>query len=264
MRLLLTNDDGVHSPGIHAIATALHDEGHDVTVVAPDSEHSGWSAGVGTLVEGAEIDVHDYTIDGAHHIPAWAVSGPPALCVLVAMLETFGPRPDLVISGINDGTNAGRGVLQSGTVGGAMIAQTFGVSGLAVSQKVTDEPMQWETGAAVTVAAVDWLVAAPRKTVINVNVPNRPLADLAGVRWARLAAFGTTSTGLQGSVPGTLKVRVTNRDVQLKPDTDTHLIDEGYVTVTGLLGYRAEADDSGPAADAISQALGRRGLRISP
>ncbi len=255
MRLLLTNDDGVHSPGIHAIAIALHDAGHDVTVVGPASEHSGWGAGVGTLVDGVEVHVDTYEIPGASHIAAWSVSGPPALCVLVGMLGTFGERPELVVSGINDGTNAGRGVLQSGTVGGAMIGQTFGVSGLAMSQHVTEEPMRWETGAAVTVAAVDWLGSAPPKTVLNVNVPNVAVEDLAGVRWARLAAFGTSSTGFVGEIPGTLTVKTTPRDVQLKPDTDTHLVDEGYVTVTGLIGFRAESDVAGEAAPAIEAAL---------
>lgn len=254
-RLLLTNDDGVHSPGIHAMAVALRDAGHEVVVVAPSGERSGWGAGVGTLLDGVEVEVTAHQVPDADDIVTWAVDGPPAFCVLTAMLETYGPRPDLVVSGINDGTNCGRGVLQSGTVGGALIAQNFGLSAMAISQKVTDEPMKWATGAAVSVAAVDWLLGAPRKTVINVNVPNLELGDLAGVRWARLAAFGTTSTSLEGAVPGTLTVRVTPRDVQLKPDTDTALVDMGYVTVTGLTGIRAESEDSGPAAAAMEAAL---------
>jgi len=253
--VLLTNDDGVQSPGIHAMAVALRDAGHDVMIVAPSGERSGWGAGVGTLLDDVEVEVSAHQVPDADDIVTWALDGPPALCVLAAMLGTFGPRPELVASGINDGTNCGRGVLQSGTVGGALIAQNFGLSALAISQKVTDGPMLWDTSAAVSVAAIDWLVDAPRKTVLNVNVPNVALADLLGVRWGRLAAFGTTTTSLEGSVPGTLTVRITPRDVDLKPDTDTALVDAGYVAVTGLSGIRAESEDSGSAPSFMESAL---------
>lgn len=255
-RLLLTNDDGVASPGIHAIAIALHDAGHDVVVAAPTDERSGWGAGVGYLVDGTEFDVHRHEIPGAPHIEAWGVEGPPAFCVLTGMLETFGPRPDLVISGSNLGVNCGRGVLQSGTVGGAMIAQNFGLSGLAVSQVHDDGPMIWDTSGAVTVAAVAWLLEAPRKTILNVNVPNRPVEELAGVRWARLAAFGSSNTAVEGAAPGRMRVRVTPREVELAPDTDTHQVDEGFVTITGLVGFRHEAEVSPEAAEIIGHTLG--------
>lgn len=237
------------------MAVALRDSGHDVQIVAPSAEHSGWGAGVGTLLDGVEIEVTTHPVPDADDIETWALDGPPALCVLTAMLGVFGDRPDLVVSGINDGTNCGRGVLQSGTVGAALIAQNFGLSALAISQKDTDTAMRWETGARVAVAAVSWLGDAPRKTVLNVNVPNIAAEEIAGVRWARLAAFGTTNTGMEGSVPGTLTVRITPREVTLKPDTDTALVDDGFVTVTGLTGIRAESDDSGAAAEAIEAAL---------
>lgn len=257
MRLLLTNDDGVHSPGIHALAVALHGAGHDVVVAAPSDERSGWGAGVGTLLDGVAIEVQTHAIPDAEGIPTWGVEGPPALCVLTAMLEVFGPRPDMVVSGINLGTNCGRGVLQSGTVGGALIAQSFGFSALAISQQhVPGDPMRWESAAQVAVAAVGWLAGAPRRTVLNVNVPNRPIDGLAGVTWARLAAFGTTTTAMVGDVPGTLLVTVTPRDVALKPDTDTALVDEGWVTVTGLTGIQAESELSGEAAPAMAASLG--------
>lgn len=254
-RLLLTNDDGVDSPGIHAIATALHDAGHEVVVAAPLDERSGWGAGVGYMVDGHEFDVERRETPGRPGIETWGVEGPPAFCVLTAMLETFGPRPDLVVSGSNIGTNLGRGVLQSGTVGGAMIAQNFGLSAMAVSQVYDGGDVLWETSGAVTVAAVEWLLEAPRKTVLNINVPNKPVAELAGVRWGRLAAFGSTSTAIKGDAPGRMTVAVTGREVQLKPDTDTHQVDEGYVTVTGLIGFRHEDDVSPAAAPAIATHL---------
>jgi 5'-nucleotidase len=255
-RLLLTNDDGVQSPGIHAIAIALRDAGHDVVVAAPLDDRSGWGAGVGYMVDGTEFDVVRGEIPGAPDIETWGVQGPPAFCVLVAMLETFGARPDLVVSGSNVGLNSGRGVLQSGTVGAAMIAQNFGISAVAISQVSDDGVVLWDTSGDVITVAVDWLLDAPRKTVLNLNVPNMPTAELAGVRWARLAAFGNNNTDVEGEAPGTMRVVVTPRDVQLKPDTDTHQVAEGYVTVTGLVGFRHEDEVSPGAVDAMHSALG--------
>lgn len=254
-RLLLTNDDGVHSPGIHATAIALRDAGHDVVVAAPNDERSGWGAGVGYMVDGLEFDVVRYEIPGAPDIEAWGIEGPPAFCVLVAMLDAIGQRPDLVVSGSNIGVNCGRGVLQSGTVGGAMIAQTFGLSAVALSQVHDGGPVLWETSGAVAVSAVDWLLDAPRKTVININIPNRPVADLEGVRWARLAAFGATNTAVEAGSPGKMRLKMTPREVQLKPDTDTHLVDEGFVTVTGLVGFRHEDEVSAASAPSMETSL---------
>ncbi len=107
----------------------------------------------------------------------------------------------------------------------------------------------------MTVATVEWLLGAPRKTVVNVNVPNRPVGQLEGVRWARLAAFGNTTTAVAGEAPGKMRIVMTPRDVQLKPDTDTHQVDEGYVTITGLVGFRHEDDVSPAAVDAIAARL---------
>ena len=101
-RIVLTNDDGVSSSGIHALAIALDQEGHDIAVVAPSGERSGWGAGVGTLDDGAEFAVEQYKIPEYEHIKAWGLDGPPAFCVLSAMLGRFGKPPELVISGSND------------------------------------------------------------------------------------------------------------------------------------------------------------------
>tara|TARA_Y100000996_G_scaffold128976_1_gene97863 strand:- start:568 stop:1344 length:777 start_codon:yes stop_codon:yes gene_type:complete len=239
-RIVLTNDDGVSSSGIHALAIALDQEGHDIAVVAPSGERSGWGAGVGTLDDGAEFAVEQYKIPEYEHIKAWGLDGPPAFCVLSAMLGRFGEPPELVISGSNDGANCGRGILHSGTVGAAMIAQNFGISGIAVSQKRNGEPMLWETSGEVTVAAVQQVLELPRKTVWNINIPNERTDSLRGVRWGRIAAFGTTKTSLEESRPGVLRIKVTPRDVELSPDTDTALVDAGYVSITGLIGFRTD------------------------
>ena len=255
-KIILTNDDGVFSPGLHALAVALDKAGYEIIVAAPSSERSGWGAGVGTLDNGVEFEIQQYIIPDAPHIKAWGIDGPPAFCVLTAMLGTFGEPPELVISGSNDGANCGRGILHSGTIGAAMIAQNFGISAIAISQRRSNSTMLWETSGAVAVAASEWILGAPRKTVININVPNKPIKEIRGVQRGRIAAFGTTKTSLKGEVPGKVKIVVTDRDVELKPDKDTALVDGGFVTITSLVGFRSETKASDGAPEAIQALLG--------
>ncbi len=137
MKVLVTNDDGVGSPGLHALARALVDDGHDVIVVAPDREMSGSAAAIGQVHVEEGIDAERVDLPRLDGVPAYAVAGPPGLCVLTARLGGFGEAPDLVVSGINPGCNTGRAVLHSGTVGAALTAAKFGCRGLAVSIDVS-------------------------------------------------------------------------------------------------------------------------------
>jgi 5'-nucleotidase len=132
-RILVTNDDGVESAGLHALVRALVDGGRDVMVVAPARDMSGSGAAIGRIHLDERIDAEQVELPGLAGVPAYAVDGPPGLCVLAARLGGFGHRPELVVSGINPGCNTGRAVLHSGTVGGALTAANFGGRGLAVS-----------------------------------------------------------------------------------------------------------------------------------
>ncbi|HEX9259994.1 MAG TPA: 5'/3'-nucleotidase SurE [Acidimicrobiales bacterium] len=238
-RILVTNDDGVDQPGIAALAVALHDAGHDVVVVAPMHERSGSGAAIGHLADGATIDVVAHQMAEAGHLVAYGVDGPPALCSLLGFFEVFGPKPELVLSGINPGANTGRGLLHSGTVGAVLTAADLGISGAAVSvDAVRGESLRFDTAAQVAVAVVDWLGELPRKTALNVNVPACSIDEVRGVRWGRIAAFGPFATSVVGEVPGTLTVQITPREVELKPDTDTALVHAGYVAVTALVTPR--------------------------
>jgi 5'-nucleotidase len=136
-RVLVTNDDGVASPGLHALARALVDDGHEVIVVAPDREMSGSAAAIGQVHIDQGIDAERIELPGLDGVPAYALAGPPGLCVLTARLGGFGDPPELVVSGINPGCNTGRAVLHSGTVGAALTAANFGCRGLAVSIDVS-------------------------------------------------------------------------------------------------------------------------------
>ena len=142
MRILVTNDDGIDSIGLHVLARKMQ-ELAEVVVVAPDDEYSGSSAAFGSLLQ-IRPEVHKKQVDGIEE--AWAVTGPPALCVLFARLGIVGDF-DLVVAGINPGANVGRSVYHSGTVGACTTARTGGISGVAVSQEVDSwgiEGQGWE------------------------------------------------------------------------------------------------------------------------
>lgn len=256
MRLLVTNDDGVSAPGILHLAVALAAAGHDLVVAAPQADMSGSGAALGRLHVDEHIDVQTYELPGLAGVPTFGVEGPPALAVLAARLGGFGTPPDLVVSGINPGANTGRATLHSGTVGAALTAANFGVSGLAVSLEPGAE-MQWGTAAALAVDGVTWLADAPERTVLNVNVPDRSLDALAGVRWATLAPFGTVRAAIaEADIPdgaavgtlGRLQMELRETGEVLPPDSDTALVLAGFAAVTELVGVRA-ANGDGPAVD---------------
>lgn len=244
MRVLITNDDGVHAPGITALARSVAAAGYDVVVVAPKQDSSGSGAGIGPVHVGQTLEYDTIHVEGLEDVPVYGVDGPPALCVLLARIGGFGDPPDVVVSGINPGNNTGRSILHSGTVGAALTGAGFGVSGMAVSiGSAPDEEPVWATACDFGVAALEWLIGAPAKTVLNVNVPNLPRADVAGVRLAWLAPFGTVRTTIVSAAEGRLEVELRATEEQLDPDTDTALVLAGYVAVTPLVGPRAAGDE---------------------
>jgi len=172
--ILVTNDDGVHAPGLAALASAL-DELGDVYVVAPDREQSAVGHAL-TLHRPLRV-----TTVGERR---FSVNGTPSDCVNLAVLGLLPERPVLVAAGINHGSNLGDDVTYSGTVSAAMEGTLLGVPSMAVSQS---DP---ETGTLDGAQAVAKLVASrvlveglPGKTLLNINVPAGPLA---GIRMTRL------------------------------------------------------------------------------
>lgn len=252
----MTNDDGVEAPGIHVLAGALADAGHEVLVAAPVTDMSGCGAAIGHMHVDQHIDVRPASIPGHPGVRAFGVEGPPARAVMAARLGGFGEPPELVVSGINPGPNTGRATLHSGTVGAALTAANFGVSALAVSIDV-GTVIQWRTAAAMAVAGVDWLAGAPPKTVINLNVPNLSLDAVRGVRWASLAPFGTVRAAVVESGEGRLQMELRANEDELPPDSDTALIGAGYAAVTVVVGIRAA--EPVPIAEAIEHDVLRRG-----
>jgi 5'-nucleotidase len=237
VRVLVTNDDGVLAPGIAALARAMVTTEHEIVIAAPHEDMTGYGAALGSFHADGTIEVKPIELDGLAGVPTFMVTGPPALCVMAARLGGFGTPPDLVVSGINPGPNTGRATLHSGTVGAVLTGGNFGVSGLAVSIGVGDEIL-WETAGDLAVLALEWLVTQPAKTLLNLNVPNLPLGEIKGVRWAKLAPFGTVRAFL---VPGErgLQMELREHDEQLPDDSDTALVRDGFAAISSIVGIRA-------------------------
>lgn len=237
VRILVTNDDGLGPGGVVALAARLERDGHDVVVAVPDRDVSGCGTGIGGVHLDRSIDVRTERVEGLAE-PVYLIPGTPGLAVMAGALGAFGPRPDLVVSGINAGRNVGTSVIHSGTVGGALTGATFGIAALAVSaaSRGREGPLQWEWDDAADVAALvaEWMLHLNRHLTINLNLPARTLADMQGLRWAPLAEFGTF---VLAATDGDGEARAQLRMEELRPaapGSDRALLDEGYATVTAL------------------------------
>lgn len=268
----MTNDDGIDSEGLHVLARAVAAHG-EVTVIAPDREFSGASASLGVLNE-MRPEVHRRRVEGVGE--AWAVGGPPALCVLFAGLGVFGPPFDLVVAGINPGVNVGRSIYHSGTVGAALTARSRGLPAVAVSQAVQGygiegqgwddmlKGMHWGSAGAVAGAVVGALAAqdVPAPLLVNLNVPNAPLADIGG--WQRTSigrvpprVIAEARLDPHEGRPGAYKVVMEWGDaVSLPPATDGGAVERNLVSLT-LLSHLTDVDSApdSSAEDAAFPAL---------
>lgn len=272
MRILVTNDDGVRAPGIAALALVAASTGHDVVVVAPLIDYSGSGAAVGPVHSRDGVDYEAHAIEGLGDMPTYGIDGPPALAVILACVGGFGPRPDIVLSGINHGVNVGRSAMHSGTVGAALTGAHFGLRCLAVSIRWGDDPVPWETPSAMAAALVPVLEAAPAGTTLNLNVPNVALRDLRGLRHGRLGRGGTIRSAvhvtgddatplphvaLPPGQTGTLRLDLTapGSSARVQPDTDAGLLARDYASVTALVGVRGAGAEGDEVVDNALEAL---------
>ena len=237
MRILISNDDGYRARGIHALREGLKGLG-DLTVVAPDRNRSGASNSL-TLelplrVGQAEADVY-------------FVEGTPTDCVHLAVSGLFPFEPDMVVSGVNDGSNLGDDVLYSGTVAAATEGRFLGKPAVAVSLHTDglrgDAVRQFETGAHFARVIVERLLDTPlvatmgRATILNVNVPNLPVNAVKGIRVTRLGNRHRSEAVIKAEDPRgrpVYWVGPAGASQDAGPGTDFHAIAEGFVSVTPL------------------------------
>ena len=254
MRILVTNDDGISSPGLGALAGAVAAAGHQPVVAAPSTDWSGASACLGPIDDPGRVAVNEVGVglpDGGSLV-GFSVAAPPALITMLASLGGFGDPPKAVVAGINRGPNTGRSTLFSGTIGAVLAGERFGWSGLAVSLDVAPsgngdlgphrEP-HWQSAADLAETMVSWMVEAPPRTVLNLNVPDRPTSETRGLRWADLAPVGGVRTVITGRDEVGLRLDLVANDLPVPEGSDSDLLRNGWATVTSLVPTHAASGD---------------------
>ena len=241
-RILVSNDDGYFSPGIAALAEAMRGFG-EVTVVAPEADRSGAS---NSLTLDRPLYVRQ-SASGFHY-----VNGTPTDCVHVAVTGFLQHRPDLVVSGINNGQNVAEDTLYSGTVAAAMEGFLLGIPSVAFS--LADRGFgQLDTAVHVAQRVVAGLIqrpfASPR--LLNVNIPNVPLGALKGYRMTRLGRRHVAQPVVRVESPRGEPMFWVGAPGAIKeagPGTDFHALHNQEVSITALrvdLGDAAASDEVG-------------------
>lgn len=229
---LLTNDDGILAPGLAAMHSVVATVAR-ASVVAPEVPRSATAHAVtlGEAVAVSRVDAH-----GQFH--GWAVDGQPADCVKLALRELLDERPDLVISGVNDGANVGINVLYSGTIAAAAEGAFFGLPAFAVSLE-RGEHMNFDRAAAVAWRIVQSILDGPLSGgyLININIPWLAPGRPKGVRvvpqsTTAMEEFFRKSVETAGRACYHLEGAY--GDLSGEIDTDLHAIGEGFVAVTPL------------------------------
>ena len=183
MKILLTNDDGYNAPGILALYETLRSH-HEVILIAPDRENSAVSHGI-TLNEPMRIDKITLNDNGE----GYSITGTPADCVKLGLFKFYTSPPDLVISGINPGSNSGVNINYSGTVGAAREAALNGISSMAVSILKKGRVLDF-FGMSRFIAQIVKKIhnyGLPLGTFLNINAPDAPIDKIRGIRITRQA-----------------------------------------------------------------------------
>jgi len=232
MKILLTNDDGIYAPGIWALYTALSSR-HRVTVIAPDRERSAVGHGITlhTPLRAARV-----TVNGGYR--GYAVNGTPVDCIKLGLSEITGDRQDLVISGINPGENVGVNINYSGTVAAAMEAALYGIPAASISVCARHR-VRYADAARFMAALAGPMVrnGLPFGTILNVNLPNVPLTEVAGVRICRQGVGRQAETFEKRVDPRNRAYYWSGPDSQRferHPDVDGSVLSDNYIAITPI------------------------------
>ena len=229
MHILLSNDDGYQAPGLKALFESIKHHG-DITIVAPKQNKSGASASLtlNKILTVKESGERRFFVDGT-----------PVDCVHIGLNGLLDSEPDMVIAGINSGSNLGDDVLYSGTVGAAMEGRRLAYPCVAVSL-VGSEPKHYWTAGQVISAIISQLKidTLPPQTILNVNVPDSPLGDLKGCQITRLGYRARPQPVVKIKACDNYRqyhIGTIGNAVDSGPGTDFLAVNNGYVSITPLL-----------------------------
>lgn len=233
-KLLLTNDDGILAPGIRALYEALHEADFaDLTLVAPSRERSGSASSITW-----EVPIELKQVDWDHETPAWSVDGSPADCVKLAESVILKGKPDLIVSGINAGSNAGRNVLYSGTVGAIIEGAFHEIPGIAFSCENGEEP-NFHVARKYVAQIVQYLLAhpLPQGSILNVNVPHGVDDEVKGMRWTHQGRGRWRHSPylhMESQHGQTYYLGGKPEEIEEEPESDIELLRQGYLTAVPL------------------------------
>lgn len=233
MQILLTNDDGIYAPGIDALKHTIQDLGQ-ITVVAPDVEQSG----VGHSITFS----HPLRIREAHldnEFLGYSVNGSPADCVKLAIYEVMKDRPDVVISGINMGSNVGIHILYSGTVAAAVEAAIMGFPSIAISFEISGRYDDIHSAAKLARSVIERIIThkLPKGSLLNVNIPSIPPDQIKGIKVTRQFAHDFKENfekRIDPSGKAYYWLIGTDKTIHREEDTDINAVNEGYISITPL------------------------------
>jgi len=232
--ILISNDDGIHAPGILALIEVAREFGR-ITVVAPNSPQSGMGHAI-SVGKPLRINEESLTDD---HLVGYAVSGTPADCVKVATGVIMDQQPDLIISGINHGYNSSVSAIYSGTLSAAREGALQGIASIGFSLGNYQHEADMTTAQAVARAVIAQALAQPLQPgqLLNVNVPDVPLNELKGIRVVRQAMGRWVEEFDERTDPHGRKYYWLTGNFALQDegdDTDIHALRAGYASVTPM------------------------------
>ena len=253
MHIFLVNDDGIGSIGIRALCTAALERGHRVSICAPSAQQSAASQRI-TLIDPIYVKDYDFGADG---VRAWAITGSPADCVRLGLFELIDGPVDMIISGINDGYNAGMAVHYSGTVGAATEGALNRVRSMAVSVHHQATPTMYEYAARLAVRTAERyaLMDTPPVTVLNINAPLREPENVLPPVLAPLAVSNFRDAYIRRESPRSGVYYWMANDCLMEPparDTDLDWLNRGHVTYT----FMGNPCEHGAAFDALVREMG--------
>lgn len=250
MRVAVVNDDGIHAPGLHALAAALGTAGHRLTVVAPHLQRSGSGTSVGSELDGHLVAVTATKLDGLD-VRAYAVEGTPTLIALALAHGLLGrDRPDVVVSGINSGHNVGRLTLFSGTLAAASVAAAYGTPALALSCAAKDVDRYGPAATLLSTTLDDLVAGIPPGVAYNVNYPSRPSTEVRGIRLAHLHSPARPDVLVERHDSG-MRVVLADRHSDDDATTDIALLAQGFVTLTPVLAGLREVFDGAVSQETL-------------
>ncbi|MDK7187802.1 5'/3'-nucleotidase SurE [Facklamia hominis] len=238
MKILISNDDGINSKGVHILVKLLNDLGHEIVVACPSKQCSGYGQSITTR----NLITYKQTDQFVGAIKAYAIDGSPTDCILVALNHLLNQKPDLIMTGINHGANVGKDYFYSGTIGAAREGSCNGIASIALSlSRDSDYSLNFEQSIPVMKEVLKKVLSRPLSngSLTNINFPSRSYDNYLGIKVVpmelRQERFKLIPVDIK-DVRATRGFWLSNRinEMDEVQHADYSLVSKGYVTVSPI------------------------------